>query len=457
MNNQTILAHFLLAIITSITVSARADFASAMYYYQSENYSLAQQEFLPLAALGHHDSQFNLGAMYYRGQGVQQNNTEAYAWIALSAEPDNIERQQLSAQLLKKMTKSEQLAAQQRKAELVATFGEPVVQKKYMPVSVSNADSAYALIPIAQPEPKYPTTAKRIGLSGSVDVEYIIDTEGHVKNYTVTASTNKIFNASVLAAVKKWRYQPWQLEEQVTERVGVRNRIYFRMADDELTENKQEDYLSELRYQAQGGTAADVFIYAFVADLIPEVGLTWAEINHYYYSAAQAGLTQAQYQLGLNLLYGKGCVADTAKAIAWLTLAAQANNAAAQTLLATELMSSSPNDATLAQAWDWLSSASKLGYPRALLQQAWHLSTTSIAEQRNGKQAAELVLALPDDYPDEFSFSKVLAASQAAVGDFKAAKKSQKKVLKIAKDLGLPQAIEKQRLSAYENNTVWQE
>jgi localization factor PodJL len=49
------------------------------------DYRAAAQWFRKAAAFGMADSQYNLGVLYARGIGVEQNLTEAYRWFGLAA------------------------------------------------------------------------------------------------------------------------------------------------------------------------------------------------------------------------------------------------------------------------------------------------------------------------------------------------------------------------------------
>ncbi len=57
--------------------------------------------------------------------------------------------------------------------------------------------------------PDYPSAAKRDSISGFVDLELTISTQGNVDDVTVTQSTpSGLFDKSAVAAVRKWKYDP---------------------------------------------------------------------------------------------------------------------------------------------------------------------------------------------------------------------------------------------------------
>ena len=61
--------------------------------YQAEDYDVALREWEPLAAAGVAAAQFNVGLMYYHGQGVPQDFVKAVKWYQLAAEQEFIEAQ----------------------------------------------------------------------------------------------------------------------------------------------------------------------------------------------------------------------------------------------------------------------------------------------------------------------------------------------------------------------------
>jgi hypothetical protein len=65
---------------------AWADFDDGMTAYRAKDFELAFQEFKAEAIKGHQTAQFNIGVMYYRGEGVDKDLVRAFSWIELSTE-----------------------------------------------------------------------------------------------------------------------------------------------------------------------------------------------------------------------------------------------------------------------------------------------------------------------------------------------------------------------------------
>lgn len=76
-------------------------------------------------------------------------------------------------------------------------------------VKVGDAQAKQAAVVKVMPE--YPTMAKQMRLSGRVEVEATIDTEGNVEKVQVV-SGNPLLSSAAVAAVKKWKFNPF-LEE----------------------------------------------------------------------------------------------------------------------------------------------------------------------------------------------------------------------------------------------------
>jgi protein TonB len=60
---------------------------------------------------------------------------------------------------------------------------------------------------IEQRNPAYPTLARGVGLSGSVELHFIIGTNGHVRDVTVVKGSILLARAAV-EAVQTWHYKP---------------------------------------------------------------------------------------------------------------------------------------------------------------------------------------------------------------------------------------------------------
>lgn len=96
------LASALIALVISGT--AWADFDRGLAAYHSGHFETAFEEFREAAIAGHATAQFNVGMMYYRGEGVPQDVIKAYGWIELATQQrgakDLLEAQEILSVML---------------------------------------------------------------------------------------------------------------------------------------------------------------------------------------------------------------------------------------------------------------------------------------------------------------------------------------------------------------------
>ena len=94
MRNLTATLCLTLAVLLgSAGMSVSQDFQKGVDAYDTGDYSLALDEFTPLAEQGDAAAQYNLGEMYRRGDGVPQDFATAMKWYTLAAEQGNASAQ----------------------------------------------------------------------------------------------------------------------------------------------------------------------------------------------------------------------------------------------------------------------------------------------------------------------------------------------------------------------------
>ncbi|MDO9914553.1 sel1 repeat family protein, partial [Glaesserella parasuis] len=87
--NKTLLSTLLLSFAIAGNVyaeTAAEKFNSAVQYYKQQNYQAAFPMFKELAEQGIALAQFNLGLMYSKGRGVNQDYHQAVKWYQKAAE-----------------------------------------------------------------------------------------------------------------------------------------------------------------------------------------------------------------------------------------------------------------------------------------------------------------------------------------------------------------------------------
>lgn len=85
-----------------------------------------------------------------------------------------------------------------------------------IPATPAPARTALALVAIRTPEPTFPPEAFRRRMSGSVEIEFRVDPDGRVTDIRVLSANPRIFERTVVAAVRRWQFAP--LSEPMTVR-----------------------------------------------------------------------------------------------------------------------------------------------------------------------------------------------------------------------------------------------
>lgn len=139
---------------------------------------------------------------------AEQQRTAAAAEQARAAEA---ERQRVAAAE----------AERQRVAAAAASAPQPAT-----PAPQPARTASSELRAVSQPGPRYPPAAQRAGVTGTVQVEFTVDTNGGVSDVRVVSSDGlrqyqRDFEREALAAVRRWRFQP------VAQSVTTRRTISF--------------------------------------------------------------------------------------------------------------------------------------------------------------------------------------------------------------------------------------
>jgi periplasmic protein TonB len=85
---------------------------------------------------------------------------------------------------------------------------------------------------LEQPAPEYPSALSKAGVTGRVELEYVVDTTGHAEAASLRTllSTHPAFEAAARGSVLATRYRPARLRGGVVRQL-VRQTLSFRLAD----------------------------------------------------------------------------------------------------------------------------------------------------------------------------------------------------------------------------------
>ena len=110
-----------LAVVVALSGTAHAqDFQKGLAAAQAGDYATALQEWRPLAEQGHAFTQYNLGLMYYNGEGVLLDFVYAHMWANIAAFNGNDDGIETRDRLTKEMTSADISKAQNLARECLA-------------------------------------------------------------------------------------------------------------------------------------------------------------------------------------------------------------------------------------------------------------------------------------------------------------------------------------------------
>jgi len=84
-------------------------------------------------------------------------------------------------------------------------------------------------MPRVQIQPQYPFEMRRAGIEGEVVVEFIVDTNGDVRNPFIVRSTQREFESAAIQAVSKWKFRPGRKGGRAVNTGRVQQLISFKI------------------------------------------------------------------------------------------------------------------------------------------------------------------------------------------------------------------------------------
>lgn len=186
-----------------ISGTTSADWLKAMQAYEQQDYATAKAEFVKLIPLGNETAAFNLGAMWYQGEGVEADPVKAMAYFMLA---DELGHEQASDILLRLQAQASEASLMQARTQYQQWLALVEVPAKRV---YQLEESQEYPEPVRRVNPRYPLEAAQRGLFGYVNVRFLVDETGRVQVVdTIDAYPKNVFERSAVQAVKRWRYQP---------------------------------------------------------------------------------------------------------------------------------------------------------------------------------------------------------------------------------------------------------
>lgn len=85
--------------------------------------------------------------------------------------------------------------------------GDPAAASQEGPASFALSELDQRPQPLQQTVPRYPTELRKRKVQGTVEVVFLVDTDGRVLEPRVDKSTNDAFNQPALEAVRQWKFE----------------------------------------------------------------------------------------------------------------------------------------------------------------------------------------------------------------------------------------------------------
>jgi len=440
--SSLLFAWFLL--VGSFTV--KADLLTATISYNEGKYSQAYDEFMRLAKLGNKDAIYNIGVMYLHGQGIKVNLVNAHSWFQLAAD-FGLEEARAAAQLIaEKINKPTELSESYQQLNQEYSFDRytqnflPIFNEKQFPFANSQPPSRIYTV-----DAKYPQSAYEKGIEGWVWLEFDVDKTGAVKDVDIIdAFPDKTFNRAIYNAVRRWRYEPYKIDE-IAQSYASRSLLYhfttFKGKRYKASFSSQrKEYQEKISQLIEGAEQGNAVVQYYIANWMNAEEHNATRLLRFHWQQATAssdlllasatnGYPNSQYRLGANLLRGEYTHADREKGLNWIINAAQSGFVFAQYRLARELLDKRYVEYDINKAKRWMKTAADQGHFRA---QKDYI--TLLIEQGDIGQAEHylpIALKQDDEHPD-------LLVSQAHIFQLKknqaAAKLSYDKALKMANE-----------------------
>lgn len=449
-----------------VSYNSHANFDNALKLYNAGDFPEAKLAFEALAAIGDRSSLFNLGVMHYRGEAFDSDPVKAYVLMAIANDGfDDPDFARTAAAVHGKLDNEQKIAAQKLLTELKPIYGIDNIMANILPKPLDDADCAPDIEPIKLGNALYPVSESNSSRMGITHLEFTISPEGYPRDIVAENSTSKQFTKTTVKGFKKSLFKPTLDRRPI---YGQRINYAFHMTQlggkaISVKTQRVEKELEELKSQAENGDAIAQYQYASrlityqrFKPYLKNIEVQYKSANEWFTKSAEKGLPHAQFEVGRNMIEGKGCEIDVESGLKWIKAAAIGGYSPAQNTIARSALSVEENnlDRSLA-AIGWLRNSAQSGNYAAKVLLAWELSTSTVEQLRDGKEALALIDADPENYFDKIRIMETKAAAYAELGNFKKAVKYQKKAKNLAerKDWEIPLISE--RLGLYDHGQAY--
>jgi len=301
---------------------ADAQLQLADMYYQGnglkKDYTQAFLWYRRAAQQGNVDAQYKLGNIYLMGEGIDQDDQQASLWYEKAARQGH-EAAQHNYENMQRLAAAQNVASIEKETQPVRTVtpslapGQTYVSQSKAGVEDENGDK----LPAGEPAANNPNAVTR------GDDKSFWDSAGELLGFGDDDKTETTQTRPNVAAIEK---EPADV------------------LPDRVIETKQETATADAQSLFDRGMA-----YAFGDGVRKD----YQKAAEYFHQAAEQGHAGAQYRLGVAYAYGEGVERDVDKSLVWYRKAAQQGNTTAQRTIATMYLDGKgvPRDKVMAYAW----------------------------------------------------------------------------------------------------------
>ncbi len=172
-------------ILACASLPARPSYVEAVEAYGAGDLVTAQREFAVMARLGHRTSQYNLAVMLLKGEGGQEQPTEAFAWFSVAAEAgDESAQRALTTMSPRAIDKDRERAAEIRSQYGIEANLERLLQ-------LTNQFEPLEIKWTRWPALQYPYMARKLSREGWVVAEAQFGPHGEPKDPRIVFAENE--------------------------------------------------------------------------------------------------------------------------------------------------------------------------------------------------------------------------------------------------------------------------
>ncbi len=404
------------AVGLSMAGVAHGDFNSAVADYAAQRFDPARAEFESLARLGDGASQFNLGAMYLRGEGVVKDRAIGIGLMLAAAEngyagvgPEKLAAMQvgLSPDDANKVTAT------------LGEYGKKGLAQRGIPTAGNALASAGGCGAYQWPQPieiaDRATGGTWYKQEGVVLVDVTIGTDGLAHDPEVLlAFPQAFFDKEVVDSYLHSRFKPAMLDGVP---VASRMRQNLIVTYDSGGRLWSAGRFARVREAAEHGQTDAQYVVGMAGALDKTLKIEPDHAWDLVLNAAKGGNARAEYMIALQYLPGPGCTGPS-RGTLWLEHAVRGGEPSAAFALARQIMSGTPTAADLDRVRSLLAIATSGDAPYPLR----HAIALALDPRLQPASATLLAAAAqkldksmtgvdPQDY-------EAIAAAAAVTGDF---------------------------------------